>query len=51
MPRIIDKAPAPSDRSKAFRLHARTLELFENIGIVDTVLKKGNICNGFDMYN
>lgn len=51
MPRIIDKAPAPSDRSKAFGIHARTLELFENIGIVDTVLKKGNICNGFDMYN
>lgn len=50
-PKIIDKAPAPSDKSKAFGIHARTLELFENIGIVDTVLKKGNICNGFDMYN
>jgi 2-polyprenyl-6-methoxyphenol hydroxylase-like FAD-dependent oxidoreductase len=50
-PRIIDKAPAPSDKSKAFGIHARTLELFESMGIVETVLGQGNICNGFDMYN
>lgn len=50
-PRIIDKAPAPSDKSKAFGIHARTLEVFETMGIVDTVLGQGNICNGFDMYN
>ena len=37
-PRIIDKAPAPSDKSKAFGIHARTLELFEVMGIADTVL-------------
>lgn len=49
--RIIDKAPAPSIHSKAFGIHARTLELFENMGIVDIMLKRGNICNGFDMYN
>ncbi|MEW6145146.1 MAG: FAD-dependent monooxygenase [Thermodesulfobacteriota bacterium] len=50
-PRIIDKAPAPSDKSKAFGIHARTLEVFETMGIVDTVLGRGNICNGFDMYD
>ncbi|OGE20224.1 MAG: hypothetical protein A3J42_03750 [Candidatus Dadabacteria bacterium RIFCSPHIGHO2_12_FULL_53_21] len=50
-PRIIDKSPAPSDKSKAFGIHARTLELFEGMGIADTVLGQGNICNGFDMYN
>lgn len=50
-PRIIDKAPAPSDKSKAFGIHARTLELFETMGIADTVLGQGNICNGFDMYD
>jgi 2-polyprenyl-6-methoxyphenol hydroxylase-like FAD-dependent oxidoreductase len=50
-PRIIDKAPAPSDKSKAFGIHARTLEVFETMGIVDTVLGEGNVCNGFDMYN
>ncbi len=50
-PKIIDKTPAPSDKSKAFGIHACTLELFEDMGIVDTVLGQGNICNGFDMYN
>ncbi len=50
-PRIIDKSPAPSDKSKAFGIHARTLEIFENMGIVDRFLGLGNICNGFDMYD
>jgi len=50
-PRIIDKAPVPSDKSKAFGIHARTLELFENMGIVDKFLRLGNISNGFDMYD
>lgn len=50
-PRIIDKAAEPTDKSKAFAIHPRTLELFDNIGIVDTFLKEGNSCNAFDMYN
>jgi len=50
-PRIIDKSPTPSIHSKAFGIHARTLELFETMGIVETALGQGNICNGFDMYN
>ena len=50
-PRIIDKSPTPSIHSKAFGIHARTLELFETMGIVETMLAQGNICNGFDMYN
>lgn len=50
-PRIIDKSPTPSVHSKAFGIHARTLELFETMGIVEAMLGQGNICNGFDMYN
>lgn len=50
-PRIIDKSPTPSVHSKAFGIHARTLELFETMGIVEPMLGEGNICNGFDMYN
>jgi len=49
-PRIIDKAMAPTDKSKAFAIHPRTLELLENMGIVDAFLKEGNECNAFDMY-
>jgi len=50
-PRIIDKAAEPTDKSKAFAIHPRTLELFDNMGIVDTFLKEGNPCDAFDMYN
>ncbi|MGB2691135.1 MAG: FAD-dependent monooxygenase [Thermodesulfobacteriota bacterium] len=50
-PRIIDKALAPTDKSKAFGIHPRTLELLENMGIVGTFLSQGNACNAFDMYN
>ncbi|MEZ4548681.1 MAG: FAD-dependent monooxygenase [Thermodesulfobacteriota bacterium] len=40
--RIIDKAPLRLPISlKAFGIHARTLELFENMGIVDIMLKGG----------
>lgn len=49
--RIIDKAAAPSDKSKAFGIHARTMEVFENMGLIDSVLDEGNICNGFDIYD
>ncbi len=51
IPAIIDKASAPSDKSKAFGIHARTMEIFENMGIVEKVLTKGNICDGLNIYN
>lgn len=50
-PRIIDKALAPTNKSKAFAIHARTLELLDNMGIAETFLNHGNICNAFDMYD
>ena len=50
-PRIIDKAMAPTDKSKAFAIHPRTLELLDNIGIVETFLNQGNVCNAFDMFD
>jgi 2-polyprenyl-6-methoxyphenol hydroxylase-like FAD-dependent oxidoreductase len=50
-PRIVDKALAPTDKSKAFAIHPRTLELLDNMGIVDTFLSQGNVCNAFDMYD
>jgi 2-polyprenyl-6-methoxyphenol hydroxylase-like FAD-dependent oxidoreductase len=39
--RIIDKNKAPTDQSRALAVHARTLEIFENIGVIDEVLKQG----------
>ena len=49
--RIIDKAAAPSDKSKAFAVHARTLELFENIGVVQAVLDRGRPSTGIAFYD
>lgn len=40
--RIIDKEEYPSDKSKALVLHARTLELLEGMGVVETFLANGH---------
>lgn len=48
--RVIDKLEAPSDKSKALALHARTLEMFENIGLTETMIMQGNIAEGFSMH-
>ena len=39
--RIIDKALGISSKSKAIAIQARTLEIFDQIGIIDPFLKKG----------
>ncbi|GHO49345.1 FAD-dependent monooxygenase [Ktedonospora formicarum] len=39
--RIIDRLPQGSRESKALSIHARTLELFEKMGIVDSFLARG----------
>lgn len=39
--RIVDKAPQATEYSKAIVLHARTLELLENMGIVGRFLDQG----------
>lgn len=48
--RIIDKANGPTDQSRALGIHARTLEVFENMGIVDEVLKVGQKLHGVNVY-
>lgn len=39
--RVIDKAPAPSSTSKALALQSRTLEMFDQVGIIDEILEPG----------
>lgn len=39
--RIIDQAIQPSDKSKAIAIQARTLEIFDQIGLIDRFLEKG----------
>jgi 2-polyprenyl-6-methoxyphenol hydroxylase-like FAD-dependent oxidoreductase len=40
--RIIDKNSGPSEHSKALAIHARTLEIFENMGIVAQIVNAGH---------
>src|SRR3954468_18213421 len=41
-PRLIDRATIPpEDRSRAIVIQARTLEMFEQLGIVDEVMHEG----------
>lgn len=39
--RIIDKSSAPTTISKALGIHARTLEVFEQMGVIEPFLTKG----------
>jgi 2-polyprenyl-6-methoxyphenol hydroxylase-like FAD-dependent oxidoreductase len=49
--RLIDRAlDPPEDRSRAIVLQARTLELFENLGIVDNVLEAGLMVDAANVF-
>lgn len=47
---IIDKKAGPSITSKALALHSRTLEVFENMGIVGQFLESGIELNTINMF-
>jgi len=48
--RIVDRAPAPSDRSKALAIWSRTLELLDGLGLADTFVAHGLRVRGASMY-
>ncbi|HEY7349199.1 MAG TPA: FAD-dependent monooxygenase [Ktedonobacterales bacterium] len=48
--RIIDKLPHASTTSKALGLHSRTLEVFEQIGVLDEALAHGLKQHGVNIY-
>jgi 2-polyprenyl-6-methoxyphenol hydroxylase-like FAD-dependent oxidoreductase len=48
--RIIDKAPAPSDTSKALAVWARSLELLDGLGLADTFVRTGIKLTGGSIY-
>jgi 2-polyprenyl-6-methoxyphenol hydroxylase-like FAD-dependent oxidoreductase len=49
-PRLVDKLAAPSSKSKALGVHARTLEIWEDLGIVDEALARGRKLYGMNLY-
>lgn len=50
-PRIIDKSPQPSQTSRALGVQARTLELFERLGIAEKALAEGRKIHGINVYS
>ena len=49
--RIIDQKSGVTDKTKALSVQSRTMEVFEDMGIVDEVLERGRIVSGFSMYS
>lgn len=50
-PRLIDKNPQPSEKSKALALFARTLEIFDDLGIAEEAIARGRKLHGFNFYS
>ncbi|KAF9202513.1 hypothetical protein BGZ49_007340 [Haplosporangium sp. Z 27] len=48
--RLIEREPVVSTMSKALSLHARTLEVLEQTGLIDRFLAKGHPISHFDIY-
>ena len=49
--RIIDQKSGVTDKTKALSVQSRTMEVFEDMGIIDEVLERGRIVSGFSFYN
>jgi 2-polyprenyl-6-methoxyphenol hydroxylase-like FAD-dependent oxidoreductase len=48
--RVVDKAPAPSDKSKALVVQARTIEVFEAMGLAERFLTAGERMRAINFY-
>ncbi|MBE9110050.1 FAD-dependent monooxygenase [Nodosilinea sp. LEGE 07298] len=48
--RLIDKSPHPSQASKALSVFARTLEIFEQLGIAEAAIAKGCPLSDIQLY-
>lgn len=48
---IIDMLPGPSEKSRALAIHARTLEVFEQVGLIDEFLSVGWKSTAFTVFD
>jgi 2-polyprenyl-6-methoxyphenol hydroxylase-like FAD-dependent oxidoreductase len=49
--RIIDKLTEPTDESRAIVVHARSLEMFARVGMLDELIESGVRTTTFQMYD
>lgn len=48
--RIIDKEVGITDKTKALTLQSRTMEIMEDMGLIEEVLETGRVVSGFSFY-
>ena len=48
--RIIDKNPSLNNQSRALMIHARTLEVFSQLNLIDKAISLGNYVNAINTY-
>ena len=48
--RVIDKRTQPTDQSRAIAVHARSLDMFDRMGIVDELLSTGIKATAMQLY-
>jgi NADPH-dependent dioxygenase len=49
--RVIDAAPGPATTSRAIATHPRTLETYDQMGIVDEMIARGLVVQAFTMFS
>ncbi len=49
--RIVDSAPGPTTLSKAIGVHARTMEIFQDLGVIDAALAEGKKMHGASIFS
>ncbi len=49
--RLVEIADAPTTLSKAIGVHARTMEVFQDIGVVQAALAKGKVMHGANIFS
>jgi 2-polyprenyl-6-methoxyphenol hydroxylase-like FAD-dependent oxidoreductase len=49
--RIVDKLAVPADESRAIVVHARSLEMFARVGMLDELIDSGVKTTAFEMYD
>lgn len=49
--RLVDAAPGPAVTSRAIATHPRTLETYDQMGLAEAVLARGQRVEGFTMFN
>ena len=48
--RIVEKLPTPQQQSRALGIQARTLEIFEKVGVIEKILQRGKSVNGMTIH-